>query len=75
MKLKPQEPIQPYGQEVQPFFEIKHTPKNMKVFHIVMQYDTVICLEDIQACIGTAERTLELKYKVILGTVVELFVV
>lgn len=38
---------------------------------MVMQYDTVICLEDIQACIGTAERTLGLKYKVLLGMVVE----
>lgn len=44
---------------------------NMKVFQIVMQYDTVLCLEDIQACIGTAETTLGLKYKVILGMIVE----
>lgn len=48
---------------------------NMKVFQIVMQYDTVICLEDIQDCIGTAEITLGLKYKVILGMIVEFWAV
>lgn len=52
-----------------------HTATNMKVFQMVMQYDTVICLDDIQACIGTAERTLGLKYKVILGMVVDMFAV
>lgn len=44
---------------------------NKKVFQIVMQYDTLICSQDIQACIGTAETTLELKHKVILRMFVE----
>lgn len=42
---------------------------------IDMQHDTVFCLDHVQASTGTADRILGLKYKVILGTIVQLFTV
>lgn len=40
-----------------------------------MQHDAVFRLDHVQASTGTADRTLGLKYKVILGMVARLFTV